>query len=57
MKAEVKKAAIEAKKEKGRRAHEMEMMKVRLELAKIQRTVPVGVGVQPSQGNMEEEVL
>lgn len=51
-KAEVKKAAIEAKKEKERQAHEMELAKMRLEFARFQHALPVGVGAQLNQDNI-----
>lgn len=42
-KAELQRAAIEAKKEMVKQAHEMEMMKLQLELAKIHHATP-GIG-------------
>ena len=53
-KAELQRVAIEAKAEKVKRAHEMEMMKLQLELAKIHQAAPgIGTGVhaQLSQGS------
>ena len=53
-KAEVQKAAIEAKKEKMKQAHELEMMKLQLELSKTRHDPPgIGVGIraQLSQGH------
>lgn len=47
VKEEVKKAAIEAKKEKVKQAHEVEMMKLQLELAKMHQ-----VGIGASQGSV-----
>ena len=44
-KAEVKKAAIEAKKEKEKQTHKMEMMKLRLEFARVHQAAP---GIGPS---------
>ena len=49
-KAELQRAAIEAKAEKVKRAHEMEMMKMQLELAKFQAAPGIGTGPHAQLG-------
>ena len=55
--AEVKKAKIEMKKEREKQAHEAEMMKIRLEFARIHQNptgfTPGGISAQLSQSNTQ----